>query len=274
MLTSNNYSDWLFTDRLIKPNSHTDLIIDTPYANIIRSFSSKKIYIQVEPNDICKAREYLLKNWNIYKYIITHDEILLEQLPNAVRYLFGGCWIPKSYYEDINVSLKKFQISSLIGFKDWTIGHRLRHELYSRQNELSRYPIKLYRSNRGNILPEVSNNPVLPNDDKVNLFEEYMFSIIIENVKDNTWFTEKLIDCLITKTIPIYWGCSKISEHFDTTGWILFDSIDELTEKLTILDETYYDKYKDVIIKNYETAKLYTDIHENLNRAIRTIRDW
>ena len=78
-------------------------------------------------------------------------------------------------------------------------------------------------------LPDISNNPLLPQDNKINLFRKYQFSIVIENVAQNTWFTEKIIDCLITKTIPIYYGCPSISEYFDTTGWIIFDGIDIYT---------------------------------------------
>jgi hypothetical protein len=97
---------------------------------------------------------------------------------------------------------------------------------------------------------------------------------VIENVAQDAWITEKLIDCLITKTIPIYYGCSSISSYFDTTGWIMFTSIDDLKQKLSLLDSSYYSNYIEVINKNYETAKLYTDFHTNVNRAIRTISDW
>eukprot|EP00960_Hanusia_phi_P028820 747607-Hanusia_phi.AAC.5 len=34
----------------------------------------------------------------------------------------------------------------------------------------------------------------------------YMFSFAIENSRYDTYFTEKLIDCFITGTVPIYWG--------------------------------------------------------------------
>jgi hypothetical protein len=123
-------------------------------------------------------------------------------------------------------------------------------------------------------LQDISNNLLLPNDNKLNLFKEFQFSIVIENSQQSNYFTEKLVDCLITKTIPIYWGCPNISDYFDTVGWIIFSDINDLKHRLLLLDNTYYSKYTEVINKNYETAKLYTDFHVNLNRALRTLPDY
>jgi len=46
------------------------------------------IYLQVEPNAICYARDFLLTNWNKFKYIITYDDIILNSVPNAVKYIY------------------------------------------------------------------------------------------------------------------------------------------------------------------------------------------
>jgi hypothetical protein len=57
------------------------------------------------------------------------------------------------------------------------------------------------------------------------------------------------------KTIPIYWGCPNINKWFDTTGWIILetDTIEELVNNAK-LD---YNKYIDIVEKNYEIAKQY-----------------
>jgi hypothetical protein len=61
---------------------------------------------------------------------------------------------------------------------------------------------------------------------KIEIFETYMFSIVIENSRQIHYFTEKIIDCLLTKTIPIYYGCPNISDYFDTSGWIILETRD------------------------------------------------
>ena len=272
-ISINKYNEWIDVNKLIQPSKNIKIWTDTSYIPYLMPFQTH-IYLQVEPNAVSLSRDFLLKNWRRFTYIITYDDILLRQISNGLKYIFGTSWIPKHYYDNIDVSLKKFKISSLVGRKALAPGHTVRHQLYDRQKEFAHFPLTVYISTHGKQLPDIWNNVLLPNGDKINLFKEFQFSIVIENVSENTWFTEKLVDCLITKTIPIYWGCPSISEYFDTTGWIIFTNINDLKQKLELLDESYYSKYTDVINKNYETAKLYTDFHENVNRAIRTIPNW
>jgi hypothetical protein len=95
-------------------------------------------------------------------------------------------------------------------------------------------------------------------NNKVDMLKDYMFSIVIENEKINSLFTEKLIDCFLTGTIPIYYGCEKICEFFDTKGIIVFNTLKELEDiinKITIED---YNQKIDFVKKNFELAKNYT----------------
>ena len=58
---------------------------------------------------------------------------------------------------------------------------------------------------------------------------DYMFSVAIENGQYETYFTEKLLDCFATGTIPVYLGAPDIGEHFNKDGII------DLTEELIFL---------------------------------------
>jgi hypothetical protein len=64
---------------------------------------------------------------------------------------------------------------------------------------------------------------------------------------------------LLTKTIPLYWGCSNIEKYFDTTGWILFNTFDELRDSISKLTPDYYSKYTEVIEKNAKEALKYAN---------------
>jgi hypothetical protein len=66
---------------------------------------------------------------------------------------------------------------------------------------------------------------MLPEDDKKYLFNS-QFHIAIESTSTINYFSEKLIDALITKTVPIYWGCPNIGDFFDTRGIISINDID------------------------------------------------
>jgi hypothetical protein len=127
-------------------------------------------------------------------------------------------------------------------------------------------------------IPIINNNPYLSDkrSDKIELFKNAQFSLVIENSQQNNYFTEKICDCLITKTIPIYYGCPNISEFFDTTGWIIIenDCVIEFLQKLQILTPDYYMNHIDTVNKNFETVKKYIDYNENINRVLRTIPDY
>jgi hypothetical protein len=76
---------------------------------------------------------------------------------------------------------------------------------------------------------------------------DYMFSVCIENDMCDTYFTEKILDCFATGTIPIYKGTKNIVNHFNQNGIIFLDdiSLDDLTPEL------YYSKM-DYIKENFE----------------------
>jgi hypothetical protein len=260
--------DWILLDKLIQPKYNTQLQCD--YVAIFNS-NGVPVYLQIEPEVVSKSTEWLINNHGFFKYIFTFNDRVLASCPNAHKYIFGTSWIKPQDYLNIDISLKKFQISSICGWKIDSDGHKLRRSLYHSQKS---FPIKFYRSSQPPILPYISNNEFLPDNNKIHLFKEFQFSVIIENSRQTNYFTEKLIDCLITKTIPIYWGCPNISEYFDTTGWIIFDNQHDLKEKLNTLNESYYTSYMNNIEKNYRIALTYVDFQENLNRAIRLIPDW
>jgi hypothetical protein len=77
---------------------------------------------------------------------------------------------------------------------------------------------------------------------------DYMFSVAIENGQYETYFTEKLLDCFATGTIPVYLGAPDIGEYFNKDGII------DLTDEFYISDELYYSKME-AIKDNLEIAK-------------------
>ncbi|MFK5281932.1 hypothetical protein ACI3PL_20485, partial [Lacticaseibacillus paracasei] len=58
------------------------------------------------------------------------------------------------------------------------------------------------------------------------VFGNSQYGICIENFSHRGFFTEKLLDCFLMKTIPIYWGCSDIGTYFNKEGIIKFENVD------------------------------------------------
>ena len=92
---------------------------------------------------------------------------------------------------------------------------------------------------------------------KIEGLQDYKFSITIENGQHDNYFTEKILDCFLTGTIPIYNGCENISDFFDMNGIITFNTIDELHDIVTTLTDSDYESRKDAIQRNFELAKQY-----------------
>jgi hypothetical protein len=229
------------------------------------------IFIQVEPQCIVDSESYLINNSHKYHTIYTFNKNILDKCNNAKRYIYGTKWLSPNYYDNITISKKQFKISSLTGSKlvSSAVGHKVRQTFYHHQHLFQEFPITWYRSyHQQPHIHDYGKNPFI--SDKIELFDEYQFAIVIENSKQIYYFTEKIIDCVLSKTIPIYWGCPNISDYFDITGWIILETetIEELQIKLRTLTPDYYNKYMDIIEKNHLKAKEYIDLYKNLNNAI------
>jgi hypothetical protein len=64
--------------------------------------------------------------------------------------------------------------------------------------------------------------------------------------------TEKLHDCFLTKTVPIYYGSPNISDYYNMDGILKFETVDELVSILQRIDSTTYDTMKDAVEENRE----------------------
>ena len=93
------------------------------------------------------------------------------------------------------------------------------------------------------------------------------FLIVFDN-----YFTEKIIDCFASKTIPIYYGCPNLSKWFDMNGVITFDNVSELVDIMDFISEDYYNSKQDVIEKNYEIAKQFHSDNDVVPRLTRKIQ--
>ena len=81
--------------------------------------------------------------------------------------------------------------------------------------------------------------------------------MLFENAKADYEFTEKLIDCFLSGTIPIYYGCPSIQKFFDIRGILQFDTKEECNDILHTLTPEMYNKMKLYAEHNYVIAQRY-----------------
>lgn len=60
-------------------------------------------------------------------------------------------------------------------------------------------------------------------DDKADALDDYMFSIAVENSQDPGYITEKLTDCFITGTVPLYSGAPNVDCFYASKGFLPID---------------------------------------------------
>ena len=92
-------------------------------------------------------------------------------------------------------------------------------------------------------------------DDKAVALKDYKYHFVIENIKAPHYFTEKLIDCLLTGCIPIYYGAPNIDKYFNVDGFIIFNDFADL-QKLKITNEDF-EKRSNAILENFKLAHNY-----------------
>jgi hypothetical protein len=67
----------------------------------------------------------------------------------------------------------------------------------------------------------------------------------------NGAFSEKIVNCFSTGTIPIYFGAPDIGKYFDSNGILTFNSMDELNHILSNLSFDYYQSKMESVKYNY-----------------------
>ena len=217
----NSIGETFYVDDTIS-QAFNDTIGGKKYAWILESkYIKSRIVDDVERN----LQDYL----NTFDVIFTHNQQLLK-LDSKFKWCPAqGFWIqePKIY--------KKTKMISMISSnKSMTEGQRLR----LRWLEMIGDQIDVY----GRGINEIS------------LKEEglcdYMFSVVVENGFYESYFTEKILDCFASGTIPVYMGSSDIGNYFNSEGII------PLTEEFDVSEDIYYDKME-AIKDNLERVRQY-----------------
>ena len=108
-----------------------------------------------------------------------------------------------------------------------------------------------------------------PRIDKKSVFlNNFKFSIVIENGNYKNYFTEKLIDCFVTRTVPIYRGCPNIDDFFDSSAILKFNTEQELFDILNSIYDGMYENMIPGIENNYNLSSQYCDYFSNIYSKI------
>jgi hypothetical protein len=211
---------------------------DTLYTD---SSASVRVLMQCEPPSL--YRDFygmVMANWQNFDLILTYDDRLLV-LPNAKEFLPVDAWVG-----DIECD-KQNQITYMMSSKIWTREHRMRFMILREvegKSKLGSFDFKMHRS-----------PPRIPS--KEDFYRNAKFNIACENQAMTNMFTEKLLDCFRTLTIPIYYGCVNIDQYFNPKGLIRFDSFEQFKDIVYSLTPDQYEQMLPYALENQQLAKPY-----------------
>jgi hypothetical protein len=87
---------------------------------------------------------------------------------------------------------------------------------------------KIHVNYAGNFRNNIPKIPGAYNSDEIlNFYSQYKFVICLENTKQETYITEKIINGFLAKTIPIYWGSDNICDYFNEERFINIKNLNE-----------------------------------------------
>jgi len=255
----------------INCNKPVDVYIDQFTTNPIPNGSLRIVILQEPWRDPLVPMVQHYKE--AYTHLLTYQQDVLDSNPKARLFHFPNTWT-----KGFNNKKKEFSVSTIVGGKKLAQleGHELRHELWRNRDRIT-IPKKFYLSG-GEPNPHTFvrfdeadyTNELVLGASKEPLFDS-MFHIAIENTSIDNFFTEKLIDCFQTYTIPIYYGCPNIGKFFNNEGIIQVNDINDIIEICNKLTPDLYDSLFSALNDNYELSNKWCNQMEQLKKGITLI---
>ncbi len=248
-LTGKTVGDLERTDHLIMyPNTKA-------HFRLRRGTRAQISLMMGEPSAIHAKHDRLLRySWRRFFRVFTFHDVLLNSLPNAVFLPYGATLVPE--WRDL--PLNKVKSCSLVASaKRDLIGHQLRHSV-----------IDWVRETGQDV--DIMGRGYMPFDQKSDGLAPYRYSVVIENVREKNYFSEKLVDAILCATVPIYWGCPNIADFMDASGMILCESEADIRDAIASVSESDFEQRLPALQAIQPVADTFGDFE---GRAARALRD-
>ena len=213
-----------------------------------------KVSVMVlEPLIVQERHMHRLKrfHWRFHKVLSFYDE-LLEAIPNGLFLPFGGTWVPE--WRELEI-VKTRSMSLIASAKRSQPGHFPRHSTIAWARE------------EGLDLDALGGG-YQPFEHKRDGLAPYRYSVVIENVRERNYFSEKLIDAILCETVPIYLGCPNIADFLDPAGMILCEDEADIQAAVRAASETQYGEMLPALRAIKEKAADWGQTFERAARAV------
>lgn len=155
--------------------------------------------------------DWLVEKHDYFSKVFTHHPL------SATKYITSQPALPwyidKTYDQLLSTqpTIKVKKLSWVVGNADDLPGHAKRYALLKSLQNATEINIDLF------------GRAVKPIDDKWDAIAPYQYSLAIENSSSLDYWTEKIADCFLARTIPIYHGCINLADYFPQESFIWID---------------------------------------------------
>ena len=232
-------------------------ILNHKPSDSIRQFGILKEAEIITPNDyeVMLRQEERIKS---LAAIFTFSERMLDKYENAHFSLCNGLWYGTEKWGgvmDVNNYQKKTKLLSIVASaKKFVPLHVFRADV---ARELKRRELAdAMGTSVGNYFDKISD-----------AFDDYMYNVAIENESTKFYFTEKILDCFASMTIPVYYGAIEIDKFFNPDGIIKIKepTIECVVETIKQCSRNDYESRLEAMKDNFNRVKKYRSVDDYLS---------
>lgn len=187
-----------------------------------------------------------------YDYIMSHDLDFLKKFPEEKRVFCPGSG--SSLYEyEWKLYPKTKSTLTVVGNKNTTEGHKLRHLV------VEKFGDQIDVLGRG--------HTSFPPEKRAETYAPYRFQVVIHNSAVRDYWTDILLDCFLTGTIPIVWKGDFLRDYFNMDGISSFETLDQLEVIINDINqygETIYENSEMAVEDNFVRAKQLAVVEDYL----------
>ena len=240
----------------------SDILLETVYVNDTQLFKKKWKY-----TFLYSGESRLNNYYSNYSCILcckkNYNKII--NCPLFILSIYCNNFMPKLIKNEPITKIPKKNIIAVI-----TNMNGLERNIFLNQLE-QKYKIDYGGRYKNNI--KIINDQYF-SDNFTKIISEYKFIIAMENSKEETYITEKILHGLLANIIPIYWGSDNICTYFNPERFLnlsninnSYDIIDRITEIMNN-DKLYLDIVNKPIFRNNILERTIYDIANDIKHLL------
>jgi Glycosyltransferase family 10 (fucosyltransferase) C-term len=251
------WDEFAFTTEIL-PECDALLVLNTPGEKIYTScYPEKVIGFMMEPG-VAIEHPWMFKRLEQYHHVYSPT----QQSENTIlSHGFAGWYFKQdyTYLKKLPPPVKSKSISCIASNLKQLEGHRLRIAF-----------VKKLRQQMPQI--EFFGKGTHFLTDKMDGLIPYRYSIAIENSSQPFYFTEKINDCFLAYTVPVYYGCKNISRYFPERSYIQIDIENPERALKKIASLINEDDWQSRLEAVKEARELVLDKYQPLAGAVAILR--